>query len=352
MATFVQNAGKVKLIDIAVNLTDCVFRGISWKGKPMHPDDFDQVILRAKNAGVDKIIVSGTSMEVSQKAVELCKQNRGFLYCTVGVHPAHCNELFFPLATQPEASKPKSPTSSTVATPVAMDKEFAKSQLGKLRSLIDGNRDVVVGIGEIGLDYAEEKLCSREVQRHGFELQLEMAKAYQLPLFLHSRDCGMDFVDVIAPFRSNFHRGVVHSFNGSPQELDALLAMKLHIGINGSSLREKETAEAILRVTPLDALVVESDAPWCDIRKDHYAFSFIKTHFESSPKEKFQMGKCVQRRNEPCHCLQVLEALYGIRADVVSQAPAGCVVGPAMSFEEFAAKIYGNTVELFPSVQL
>jgi Tat protein secretion system quality control protein TatD with DNase activity len=62
-----------KSIDIAVNLTDSMFRGV-YRGKSSHADDFAEMITRAKNAGVEKIIATGTDLEESRACIELAKQ--------------------------------------------------------------------------------------------------------------------------------------------------------------------------------------------------------------------------------------------------------------------------------------
>jgi TatD DNase family protein len=70
-----------------------------------------------------------------------------------------------------------------------------------LRDLVEDNRDVVVAVGEMGLDYTEIDLCPKEVQMECFELQLEALAGLGLPLFLHSREVGMDFVEVLKRHR-------------------------------------------------------------------------------------------------------------------------------------------------------
>ena len=68
--------------------------------------------------------------------------------------------------------------------------------------------------------------------------------------------------------RHKFSSGVVHSFTGDEEELNALLAMDLYIGVNGCSLKTKENLE-IAKKIPLDKLMLETDCPYCDIRNSH-----------------------------------------------------------------------------------
>ncbi|CUG90732.1 DNase, putative [Bodo saltans] len=308
-----------KLLDIAVNLTDCVFRGIDWKGKQTHKDDFDFVLQRARDSGIQKILVSGTNLEQCERAIALCKLYPGFLYCTVGVHPAHCAEFLMPLEF------PRPTTSATAVTinppfglPTSLptfDEETLNStaRLNHLKDLVANNRDVVVAIGEIGLDGAEVAYCPMDLQEKYFALQLkELSGAFKLPLFLHSRECGMQFVEVLGSCGVPGRGGVVHSFNGSHEELKCILDLGLYVGLNASAFRTEETARACCEQIPLSRLMLETDAPWCDARKVDFGYPFISTHFDAQKRSsKFVEGRCVERRNEPCHLIQVLEEYCG-----------------------------------------
>jgi TatD DNase family protein len=315
-----------QLLDIAVNLTDCVFRGIDWKGKQVHSDDFDFVLQRARDSGVQKILVSGTNLEQCERAIALCKLYPGFLYCTIGVHPAHCAEFLKPLLLPrptPSATKVTiDPPSGLPASPPTLDEEITNSstRLTYLKELVANNRDVVVAIGEIGLDGAELAYCPMNIQEKYFLMQLrELGAAFKLPLFLHSRECDMKFVEVLGEYCNSLEGGVsghgggvVHSFNGSHDELQQILKMGLYVGLNASAFRTEATARACCEQIPLDRLMLETDAPWCDARKVDFGFPFISTHFETQKRNaKFVEGRCVERRNEPCHLVQVLEEYCG-----------------------------------------
>lgn len=157
------SATPFRFIDIAVNLTDPTFRGLDRKGKQLHENDFDHVINRAKSQGVEKIIVSGTSLKASREAVALCKAHpgknafptpflivaKGFLYCTVGCHPAESLEF------QREGFSIKN---------YQEEKYVLEGVLEALLALAQNNRDVVVAIGEAGLDYTELKYCPKDIQ--------------------------------------------------------------------------------------------------------------------------------------------------------------------------------------------
>jgi TatD DNase family protein len=381
-----------RYVDIAANLTDCVFRGIDWKGKTIHADDFDVVMARAMSSGVDKIVISGTSLAVSAQAVELCRRYPGVLYCTVGVHPAHADDWLLPSRIPPPPPKAKTNTQKKPAgtagsnsssspgdvaptTPTSLlsifDDAFEGQRahrdglLDALRALIRDNRDVVVAVGEIGLDYAElSHVVSPQLQRESFLLQLQLAVDFDLPLFLHSRECGLDFVKCFMDTATVDNaaakavvlrggRGVVHSFNGSDDELRAVLALGFHIGVNASAFRTEETARRVVQLTPLRRLLIETDAPWCDVRPTDYGAQFVTTWPKSNAKTAFVLGECVDRRNEPCHIAQVAEAYLGARRLL---APYGTVDGVAQSSraardvsdEGIVAQLRSNVRYVFP----
>lgn len=81
--------GAVPLCDIAVNLTDGMFRGM-YRGKRKHEDDLQLVLSRAREAGVSRMIVTGTFLEEAKEALALAREGDG-LFCTCGVHPTRCN---------------------------------------------------------------------------------------------------------------------------------------------------------------------------------------------------------------------------------------------------------------------
>eukprot|EP00940_MAST-03C_sp_MAST-3C-sp2_P002387 g2387.t1 len=129
--------------------------------------------------------------------------------------------------------------------------------------------------------------------------------------------------------------GVVHSFDGTLEEARAIIEMGLYIGINGCSLRKPENLK-VVRSIPASRLLIETDAPWCDIRPTHAGFGFVRSRWPTRPRKKFQIGLCVKSRNEPCHLAQVLEVVAGVRG----------VESP----EALAKQLLKNTEALFPSL--
>jgi TatD DNase family protein len=292
--------------DIGLNLLDDMFRG-KYRGNQKHPDDLNHVLERAKAHGVHRSIVTGTSLIDSIEALQFCRNHVGYdLFCTAGVHPTRCNEFH--------------------------GKE--SEVIEKLSALIiDGQRDGrIVAIGECGLDYDRLQFCSKEQQLVGFNLQLDIAENFNLPLFLHNRNTNNDFIDIVRMNRHKLKRGgAVHSFDGSFEDMKSLIDMGLYIGINGCSLRTEESLNVVSQI-PSEFLLVETDAPWCGIKPTHPSHQYIQTLFPTKKAEKYEVGYLVKDRNEPCTIVQVLEVLAAVR----NEDP-----------HTLSEQIYRNTCQLF-----
>lgn len=141
----------------------------------------------------------------------------------------------------------------------------------------------------------------------------------------------------------NGDRGIVHSFTGTLEEANSLLSISgIYIGINGCSLREESNLQ-VVKELPLERMMIESDAPWCEIKPTHASWPLLqeyKNHDNINEndqmikvkKEKHQMDKMIKGRNEPCETnkvLQVISILKGIPIDQVANI------------------LYSNTIKFF-----
>lgn len=119
-----------------------------------------------------------------------------------------------------------------------------------------------VAFGEIGLDYDRLFLSSKEPQLKYFEAQLDLAIDIQMPLFLHSRAASEDFERLVGSRLDKLPRGgLVHSFTGTMEEMNRLVALGLDIGVNGCSMKTEENLE-VVKAIPLERLQIETDGPW------------------------------------------------------------------------------------------
>lgn len=136
--------------------------------------------------------------------------------------------------------------------------------LDELKSLALESKQAghVVAFGEIGLDYDRLFMSAKEPQLEYFEAQLDLAVDIQLPLFLHSRAASEDFEKSLAPRLAKLpRRGLVHSFTGTMEEMNRMVALGLDVGVNGCSLKTEENLK-VVKAVPLDRLQIETDGPW------------------------------------------------------------------------------------------
>lgn len=115
---------------------------------------------------------------------------------------------------------------------------------------------------------------------------------------------------------------MVHSFTGTLDELKQILELDLYVGINGCSMKTAENLE-VLKHIPLDRIMLETDAPYCDIRNSHSSAGLVKTKFPAKAKEKHSKECMVKGRNEPCNVIQVLEvaaSLLKVPPEVLAEA--------------------------------
>ena len=207
------------LIDIGANLTHESF-----------DRDRDDVLQQARNAGVRRLIVTGTSLTESVRALELARACPGTLYSTAGVHPHNAAQF----------------------------DEHTADALGEL--LVQNE---VVAVGECGLDFYRD-FSPRDAQRLAFQAQLEIAADVRMPVFLHQRDAHDELIELLRPVRSRLCGGVAHCFTGTAQMARDYLDMDLYIGITGWLCDERRGADLrdAVRHLPLDRVMIETDAPY------------------------------------------------------------------------------------------
>jgi TatD DNase family protein len=191
--------------------------------------DRDEVIARARAAGVAAIINIGIDPESSEKAVDLARRHEG-LFAAAGVHPT-----------------------SRVPDELAA--------LERVESIARANQDRVVAIGEIGLDYYWKDV-SHDVQKERLRAQLALARRLGLPVVFHCRDALEDLLGILEG-EEDLPAGVFHCFSGGVPEADRALRLGFHVSFAGNVTYPKAVTlqEAALRV-PLERLLLETDCPF------------------------------------------------------------------------------------------
>src|ERR1700754_3843713 len=214
-----QHKNGMNLIDIGANLTHESFR-----------HDFDEMLLRAAQQGVSRLVVTGASLQGSIDALALARGRPRVLYATAGVHPHHAVEY----------------------------DDATDAQLRELAIQAE-----VVAVGETGLDY-HRNYSPRDVQLAVFERQLAIAVDLHMPVFLHQRDAHDDFIALLRTVRDRLPAAVVHCFTDDGLALRHYLDLDCHIGITGWICDERRGAHLreLVKLIPADRLMLETDAPY------------------------------------------------------------------------------------------
>lgn len=229
-------------------------------------EDYDRVIQDAFDAGISKIINTGTQLSSSRKAIELAEKYEN-LYAIIGVHPHHADKI----RSNPEVvehSEPQPDTTALSKSKKSDDKDYWLKELEKLTK-----HPKVIGIGEIGMDYFSYKsngIVDPTLQREIFEAQIELAHQANLPLQIHNRHAGEDVIKILKAKKHLLKAvpGMFHCFAGTKEVLKDALDLGFFIGFDGNvtykGLAPGETVELpeLASLTPLDRIVIETDAPY------------------------------------------------------------------------------------------
>jgi TatD DNase family protein len=243
---------KVPLIDIGANLAHDSF-----------DHDRSEVLARAAEAGVTRMVITGSSIASTQQAIALVQADPQCFRCTAGIHPHHASEL-------------------------------DTHQQTTLHEL--AQNAAVAAVGECGLDYFRN-FSPREAQLAAFRHQLELAIEVRKPVFLHQRDAHQDFLALIREHRDRLVGGVAHCFTDGLEQARDYLDLGLHIGITGwiSDERRGLHLREVVPHIPRDQLLIETDAPYLLPR-------------DLKPKP-------ATRRNEPMYLPHVLLAIASARKE-------------------------------------
>ncbi|MCR5819353.1 MAG: TatD family hydrolase [Bacteroidaceae bacterium] len=200
---------------------------------PEFSDDVADVIVRAKEAGVEKIFLPNINLGTIVPMMELCQAYPGCCYPMMGLHPEDIGDDWHEV-------------------------------LDEMESLLKDRNHPYIAVGEVGLDYywSQERY---EEQKEVFMIQAGWAKRYDLPLVIHTRNAHREMVELMrSASEEESLRGVFHCFSGSSEEARELLDFgQFMLGIGGVVTFKKSQLPDVLRdVVPINRIVVETDAPY------------------------------------------------------------------------------------------
>ena len=205
------------------------------EGATPAPGDLGDVLLRARRAGVDRMVCVGTGADTSRQAVGLARavaaRGEGLgVWATVGLHPHDAGEGIGVVAD-------------------LLDDEVGVG---------DG---VVVAVGECGLDYHYEH-SPRAAQREAFAAQIALAHRLGLALVIHARDAWDDLFDVLGA-EGVPERTVLHCFTGGPEEVERCLRAGMYVSFSGIvTFKNADAVRQAVAHCPLERLLVETDSPF------------------------------------------------------------------------------------------
>lgn len=191
-------------------------------------EDLEEVIERAKEAGVNHMVVVGFDRPTIKRAMELVEAY-DFMYAAVGWHPVDAIDM-------------------------------TEDDLQWIEEL--SSHPKVVAIGEMGLDYHWDK-SPKDVQKEVFRKQIQLAKKVGLPIIIHNREATADIVNILKEEEASSVGGIMHCFSGSAETALECIEMNFYISLGGpvtfkNAKKPKEVAAAV----PLDRLLVETDCPY------------------------------------------------------------------------------------------
>jgi len=190
----------------------------------------DEVVAKAREAGVDRMITVGITPEDAARAVGLAERFAG-VFATVGLHPHYAAEFADP------------------------------EPVGAAMRLLSG-RTEVVALGEMGLDrhYPDPPL---EDQKRLFGYQLEIAAGIDLPIIIHNREATDETIAMIRAGGVPGERFVFHCFTGDEREVDAILDLGAMVSFTGiSTFKNAKTIADCAARAPLERIMVETDSPY------------------------------------------------------------------------------------------
>jgi TatD DNase family protein len=244
--------------------------------------DLDDVLARARDAGVTAMVTIGYDIESSRRAVDIANSRDG-VYAAIGVHPHDAKKLH-------------------------------PRDIDELRDLADSAK--VVGIGEIGLDYYRD-LSPRDVQLSAFRDQLELARDLSVPVVIHSRNADEETYEVIAEYEQQAlpdwpkdrPLGIMHCFAGDLSLALRYIELGFIISIPAAcTYPNADRTRAVAGGIPLRWMAVETDAPYI-------------------PPQSMR-GK----RNEPAFIRETVQCIADIRGTSFADVARGTALSAAWLF--------------------
>lgn len=199
--------------------------------EPQFDADRDEVIQRARQVGVECILLPNINAGSISPMLDMCRRYPGYCFPMLGLHPEDIEEDY-------------------------------RQVLANMKAMLEAPDHPYVAIGEVGLDYYWDKSKIKE-QEETFRTQIEWAIEYHLPLMIHSRSAHNQLVAAIKEYKGEALSGVFHCFSGSKEVAQELLQFSdFMLGIGGVVTYKNSHLVETLSTVPLERIVLETDAPY------------------------------------------------------------------------------------------
>lgn len=191
-------------------------------------EDREEVLARFEEFGIEAVTDPGSTLESLDRIITLAGTHAN-IYGALGIHPSECGEM--------------------------TEKDLEKIRQGfRLPKM--------VAVGEIGLDYHWDT-PEREVQKHWFRRQLDLAREEKKPVIIHSRDAAADTLQILREGRAEETGGVIHCYSYSAEMAPEFLRLGFFLGVGGVvTFRNGKKLKETVRQTPLERIVLETDSPY------------------------------------------------------------------------------------------
>jgi TatD DNase family protein len=191
-------------------------------------NDFDEMLQRARRAGVNKFYLPSIDSEVIESMLKLEEIYPGEFIAMMGLHPCSVKENYLE------------------------ELKIVEGHLSKRK---------FVAIGEIGLDFYWDKTFTTE-QYNAFNQQMEWALHYNLPIVIHTRNAMSETIEAVKPFAAKGLKGIFHCFGDSLTVANQIIDMGFMLGIGGVLTYKKSGVAEVIKEVDLKYLVLETDAPY------------------------------------------------------------------------------------------
>ena len=195
-------------------------------------DDRDEVIARAKAAGVGKVFIPAIDLPSVDTVQAVCARHPGYAYPMIGLHPEEV-------------------------------KSDWRDVLAQMKTRLDDAGHPFIAVGEVGLDYYWSREFETE-QLEAFEEQVRWSVEYRLPLMIHCRKGQNEMVRILRRYERELPGGVFHCFTGNEKEAAELLSFdNFALGIGGVlTFKKSHLPEVLPAAVPLSRVVLETDSPY------------------------------------------------------------------------------------------